>query len=353
MTQKTSRIATVAALLAALAGTAAFAAAVKPTFKGMGVPFYVPISISDDGAKIVGSAFFGPPNFYYTAAEGVVEIGGGCGAGQTSVSGDGNTIVGCTTDENGLWVAAKWTGGTNWQSMGSVPGAVPCDLNLSSIWDVDYTGATAVGLAWLPQQCRAHAGLWDVAAGGPAVDLGSTVPNSASRANAISGNGQIIAGWQDNEVGRTGARWVGGVEEPILTDAGEYVGEVSSVNFDGSVMTGSNIPYGVVNAWVWNDRRGFTVIPTPGPIWTQMVATGSSDDGSIVVGIVRSQNQEKGWVFSKGKVTFLSDYLAKKNLAAGWTIDGVAAISADGKTITGRGTNPDGLIEGYIIENFK
>ena len=28
--------------------------------------------------------------------------------------------------------------------------------------------------------------LWDVAAGGPAVDLGSTVPNAASRANAIS-----------------------------------------------------------------------------------------------------------------------------------------------------------------------
>lgn len=342
------------AAAAALVGTAAIAGAPKTSFTPMGVPFFVPTAISDDGSKVVGSGYFGPPIFYYTAAEGVVPIGGGCTSGVPSISGDGGTIVACTFDENGHEVAAKWLGGTDWQSMGSVPGAVACDAFLSSVWDVDYTGSTAVGLAWLPQQCQAHAGSWDVAAGGPAVDLGSTTPNAASRANTISGNGQIIAGWQDTEFGsRQGARWVGGVEDLVLTEDGDPVGEVAFLNFDGTVMAGSNVPYGTVNAWVWTSRHGFTAIPAPGPVWTQMVATGASEDGSIVIGIGRTQSDQKAWVFTKGRLTFLKDYLAKKNLAAGWTIPGAAAISADGKTIVGWGTNPDGAVEGYVIANFK
>ena len=115
-------------------------------------------------------------------------------------------------DENGNGVSAKWLGGTDWQPQESIPKAVPCDTSLSSACGIDFFGQTLVGLGWLPQVCRAHGAVWDLVNGGPATDLGSLVEGSASRANAISGDGHIIVGWQDSEVGeRSGARWVDGV----------------------------------------------------------------------------------------------------------------------------------------------
>ena len=352
------KIAGVMTLVVALAATAALAGGAKPAFTGLGAPFMVPSGMTADGSKIVGTGYFGAPAFYWTAAEGVVEIGGGCGAGTASISGDGSTIVNCTIDDNGSQVAARWLGDTSWQSLGSVAGAVPCDISLSSSWGIDYSGRTAVGLVWLAQQCRAHAGSWDLVVGGPATDLGSLVERNASRANAISGDGHVIAGWQDGDTGsRQGARWIDGIEEYVLTPAGENVGEVATVNFDGSVMAGSNIPYGTNNAWVWTAQKGFTVITSTGPpaVWT-IFAAAASDDGSVVGGIARDQmGNAKGWIwFAKGgKFVWMSDYIAKNRLAPGWKIAIVGAISADGSVLAGMGLNPSGQVEGWTIRNFK
>lgn len=346
------------------AGAVAFAVAVasnaaaagqKTEFVRFGQTGYTPMSLTADGSKAVGTAYFGAPGFTWTEAAGLVTIGGGCGAGTFSISGDGSTIAGCTIDENGKQVAAKWLGGEDWQSLGSVPGAVSCDASLSATWAVDYFGHTAVGLAWLAQQCRAHAGSWDLVSGGPATDLGSLVPNRATRANGISGDGQVIVGWQDDQFGqRQGAMWVGGVESSVLTPSGDHVGEVAWVNYDGSAMCGSNYPYGSPDAWVWNSRDGFTTINT-GPIFKNNVAgIAASDDASIVIGIARDPlGNAKGWFFSHGKLTWMSEYLAKKNLAAGWTNVLVTAISADGNTIAGYGINTNGQVEGYVIKNFR
>jgi uncharacterized membrane protein len=344
----------VAGLAVAMASTAALAGG-KIEFKNFGQVGFVPMSMTADGSKIVGTAYFGAPGFYYTEAEGLVTIGGGCGAGTFSISGDGSTIAGCTMDENDKQVAAKWLGGEDWLSLGSVPGAVSCDASLSSSWGVDYYGHTAVGLAWLAQQCRAHAGSWDLVGGGPATDLGSLVDNRATRANGISGDGHVIIGWQDDEFGqRQGAKWIDGVESPVLTASGENVGEVQWINFDGTAMCGSSYPYGSSDAWVWNAKGGYTTIST-GPIYkNNVVAIAASDDGSMVIGIGRDpQGTPKGWLFSKGKLTWMSDYLAKKHMAAGWTGTIPTAISADGNTLAGQGINPDGQVEGWVIKNFK
>jgi hypothetical protein len=355
----TLKIAGLLGIVAAVAVTTVLAGGpAKPTFIALDQTYMVPQSISADGSKIAGTAYFGSPAFYWTASEGVVLIGGGCGAGTATVSGDGSTIVNCIIDENGYQVAAKWLGGTDWLSLGSVEGAVPCDRDLSSSWGIDYTGQTAVGLVWLAQLCRAHAGSWDLVNGGPATDLGSLVDGRSSRANAISGDGQTIVGWQDGEFGsRQGAKWVGGVESWVLTPAGEYVGEVAYVNYDGTVMAGSNLPYGTNNAWVYTPKKGFQTIAAPNPvIWAQTAASAASDDGSLVGGLCRDQNgNPKGWIWSaKGeKFTWMADYLAKNRLAAGWTIGAVSAISADGSTLAGLGIDPDGIVRGWVLQNYK
>ena len=351
---RTMTIAAVAILAAAPAVIAAPPG--KPSLTGLGETFLIPMDMSADGSVVVGRGFFGTPTFRYTAAEGVQILDGGCGSGQAAVSGDGTTIVSCIIQEDGAEVAAKWLGGTSWQPLGSVEGAVRCDANLSSAWDVNHDGTTAVGLAWLAQLCRAHAGAWDLRSGPPAIDLGSLVPNSATRANAISGDGRTIAGWQDDEFGqRQGAVWRDGVEEPVLTAGGDHVGEVAFVNFDGTVMAGSNLPYGSPNAWVWSERRGFTAIEPPSQLWSIFVAAASAD-GSLVAGVARTQTGlQKAWIWKAqgGKFLWVADYLAKNGLGAGWEPSAILSISSDGKTLAGWGFNPDGQIEGFLIENLK
>jgi uncharacterized membrane protein len=346
-----------AAFVAALACSVAFAAGpAKMTFTPFGERDLVPIDMTPDGSKIVGAAYFGSPYFTWTRGEGLVFIGGGCGAGQPAISGDGNTIFGTACDENGVGEAARWLGGTDWQLLGSVAGAVNCDFSLSSGWDVNYDGSVGVGLAWLPQICRAHAGSWDLVNGGPATDLGSTVPDRATRANAISGDGRIIAGWQDDELGqRAGARWINGVEEPLLTDAGENVGEVFNINYDGTVMVGISYPYGASEGWVWTLGGGFTPISSGGVVYRTVLPVAVSADGALVAGAVRENNQgdQKAFFFKRGRFTYLTPYLAKKGLAAGWNIKTISTMSADGTKLAGWGINPSGFIEGFVIENFR
>jgi hypothetical protein len=48
----------------------------------------------------------------------------------------------------------------------------------------------------------------------------------------------------------------------------------------------------------------------------------------------------------------MDDYLAKKGLAPGWRIGSLNAISGDGKTLAGYGINPNGDVEGFVLENF-
>jgi uncharacterized membrane protein len=162
-------------------------------------------------------------------------IGDGCFSGLSAISGDGTTVVGCNTDAQGLWNAARWLGGTSWLDLGTVDGGVPCDFFLSGAHGVNQDGSLAVGLVWLPQLCKASAGTWDLINGGPATALPKLFDGPATRANAVNGDGSVIVGWQDQLDGqRTAAKWVNGVEELILTPSGGFNGEAQAVSADGS-----------------------------------------------------------------------------------------------------------------------
>lgn len=77
--------------------------------------------------------------------------------------------------------------GTDWLPMGSEPGGLPCGSGVSSAYDTN--NETAVGLFWRAQLCRAVGGTWDVAAGLAGPPLETTVPNRATRGNAINDDG--------------------------------------------------------------------------------------------------------------------------------------------------------------------
>lgn len=335
--------------------TAASALAAPPKFVRLQKANMIPIDMDSAGATVVGSAYFGEPIFVWSRGSGMQQIGGGCTAGQVSISGDGSTVVGCVVDAvTGVQQAAVWQGGIDWKPLGSTDGAIPCGFDLSSSWGVDDSGSTAVGLVWLEQVCRAHAGAWDLVNGGPATDLGSLFDNSSSRANTISGSGNVIAGWQDDARGqRLGAKWGGPGERLITTGTGQHVGEVARLNYDGSAMTGQSFPYGSDDAWVWTKRGGFQTIST-GVDFPIAIPTCMNESGGLVGGTAREfvTGAQRGWVFSGGQLIWMDEYLASHGLADGWTILSVTAMSADGNTLAGFGLNPANLLEGFVVEGF-
>jgi hypothetical protein len=347
-----SRILLIAGIVAALAVAPAFA---RVDFTPLGVYDAVPFDLSDDGSKVVLTGYFGFPNLYWTADEGVVDLGGGCGAGQIAISGDGSVIVGCAQDENGKGQAGLWLGGQDWKLLGSEPGGVPCDSSLSSPWDVSQDGTRAVGLLWRAQLCRAVAGYWDLATAPPAVSLGTTVPNSASRANTINADGTVIAGWQDDAFGqRSAVKWVNGVQEPILTDAGGYNGEALKMNNGATAIVGVNYNYnGSGLGWIWRADKGMISFGQGGANGQiQTIPTGVSDDGNTVVGFVRGPQATRSFLWTDNKGFQWLDDVLKGQTAAGWQLTFLDAITPDGKILVGYGINPGGQIEAFKI-NLK
>jgi uncharacterized membrane protein len=318
-----------------------------------GGEFVVPVDFSADGSTLMATGYFGSPYLTWTAQDGLTLIGGGCGAGEPSISPDGTTIVGCYTNPEGAGEAAIWQGGESWLGMGTEPGGVPCGSSLSSTYD--NNGVTAVGLFWRAQICRAVGGTWDLASASAGPPLETIVPGSATRGNAITDDGSMIFGWQDDDFGsRLASRWIGGVHE-YLTDGGTLLGEVLGTNSDGSVYWGANYGYdGTGRGWLY--RNGQYEPMGVGAIGRniQSPAIAASEDGSVVIGIYRDFDQfiQWGWIWTARKgFSRLDDYL-KGQVPAGWRDIIGSAISPDGRFIAGYGINPDGAVQAFLID-FK
>jgi uncharacterized membrane protein len=314
--------------------------------------------ISGDGSVVVGSRTpQGGPLFRWTAAEGVVNIGG---FGQLArISRDGRTIVSTAKGPDGVVSAAIWQGGTSWRVLGGLPGQKPLDNKLSTAYSVSGDGSIIVGLLYTSP---AHAFRWDAVNG--MVDLGS-IHGRNSRANWISADGHVIVGWDEDPTQQTGlfydvwrgAIWWSGIESLIHPFG--WIGPAEATNGSGSIIVGRGHPAAPRHAYMytaWNGQvedlgaldRGLT----PGAQRENDTsgAFAVSDDPSIVVG-------ESGltppaafiWTPQEGMVSLL-DYLKERG-ATGldrWWLLGAGSIAPDGKTVAGTGINPDGDVEGWV-----
>jgi len=333
------------ALLALLALAGAVPAFSRTSFTPTGVIDMIPTSMSDDASIVVGTGTSGAPNLYYTEVGGAVIIGDGCFSGLPAISGDGTTVLACHTDEQGLWNAARWLGGTSWLDLGTVAGGIPCDLFLSGAYGVNEDGSLAVGLLYLATLCRANAGTWDLTNGDVTVLPAEFGKTAYTRANAVNADGSVIVGWQDQPTGeRTAAKWVKGVEEVLLTRDGRFNGEAHAVSADGNTIVGGGYALGD-DAWIWQPQIGVRPIFGEG----SLTALDVSDDGTVVVGfssksafICLASSRE-----ARDLITFLKSHGAV--VPDGWLLIAANLISADGNIIYGWGLNPDNLVEMYKV----
>jgi hypothetical protein len=346
-----------------------------PTFTQ--IPYVLPNAVSDDGRKIVG--LYAPSNEspYWIwdrqtfRRTGDVTYIGGRGV-NIALSGNGRvvggTVAGPTVDQGyGPFVqerAALWTRETGWQVIANNnwPG---CDIFHTSVFDLSTDGTTAVGLAF--KDCtHVYAYKWTPRTG---IKLLSRVGDKSARANAVSGDGSVVVGWQDSSdayqyPNRLGSIWQGN-EQMLLrerTSVTDYnrqgnVGEVLAVNSAGNVAVGYEAGPDQNDSYIWSARDGTRNLggdPIPACFFSwsegtdvcrkrQTVAYSISDDARVIAGETRYGDFMEGVFVVDGAIFTpklgwmqLSRFLQAQGVleATNWVFLG-AKISADGRTLIG------------------
>jgi photosystem II stability/assembly factor-like uncharacterized protein len=247
-----------------------------------------------------------------------------------------------------------------WTVLGSFDMSV--DGSLSSGYNISADGSTVVGSAYVEPTpgepgIAVHATAWTAADG--LVDLGSlyTDINRSTRANAVSGDGNVIVGWQDfngpwkSAVWRKDANGDWLPNEYLLidpngdpTDEFNQLGECSAISEDGNWIGGRGDYANNGEPWIWSEATGYISLGTLAPGSSGNV-TGINHDGSIVIGYFQigpwDPNVPFIWTASSGLQefnSFVSDTL-------GYTMDAGPiwvpnAISFNGEYITGWGYDP-------------
>lgn len=305
-------------------------------------------AVSDNGIAV--GSFLNSDNEYFSWEIGVggkVNIGGAVAGngvgGQPSISNDGMRIGGTEFNSASGFNEMSYydTASGTWTSVGGIGSS--SGTSISSGWGISGDGQTLVGLGWV-NAGEAHGISWN---GGAAVDLGTTVTNRSTRANAANFDGTVIGGWQDDTTGfRQGAVWVNGDQELIFNLAGQQVDEVSAISEDGQYASGLFIAgFGQTADTYRYDINSGTVIDIENTLGTsRMAGAAINADGSLIGGgmwNVGPATLGDAFLWEEGVGTMsVEDYLTA-NGVGGWDsnfeFSFVTGISSDGQWIVGWG----------------
>ncbi len=292
-------------------------------------------SVSNNGQYLCGSNYPSPP-FLWSESTGRIELGNVSGEGY-SVSNNG-IVVGRFLDSNltvggepvlraGYWANDQWNG------FEGIPGVPPLDgQSFTHAYGINSEGNKAVGMVW-HENWRVEACYWSIPDTG--IGLLGQAGGFNSRANVLSNNGEIIAGW-DGESGGPDRRafywdplphFMGGFDPSYL------VGECRGINSDGSVIVG-----GSVWPFVWTQASGMQQVVADSSLYWSGEALGVSDNG-IIVGYVdpggfayQAFIKKPGW----SDILYLQDFITDSlgiTSYSDWYFAFADAISADDNRI--------------------
>ena len=290
--------------------------------------------VSKDGNYVCGNDFTTP--FIWSEATGRIPIGNLEGE-SFSVSNNG-IVVGRFIDSSLIVggspvLRAGYFANNKWWGFEGIPGVPPLDgQSFTHSYGINSEGNKAVGMVW-HANWRVEACYWSIPDTGIGL-LGQT-GDFNSRANAISNDGSIIAGWDGISAGpdRRAFYWdpaphfMGGFDPTYL------VGESRGMNSDGSVIVG-----GSVWPFIWTAATGMQHIVADSSLYFNGEAIGISDNG-IIVGFVRFSVQnyqafikKPGW----NDIILMEDYILDSlgiTGYQGWYFPFGQGISADGNRI--------------------
>lgn len=392
-------LSSVVALSAALvAGSLSALPAQAASFIGLGFlssdfPYSEAYGVSADGNVVFGLSYNGSADeaFRWTQADGMSGLGFLTPGDPNNhsvaygASADGSVIVGEShaSDGGGGGLlgdqAFRWTQATGMQGLGYL--AVG-EAHYSVANGVSGDGGIVVGFASVPTEPpgdplypHEEAFRWTQADG--MISLGDLTGGDVySGAYAISDNGNVIVGFGTSDLGYEAFRWEKGsmiglgdlVAEADLAPGALYDSAAYGVNADGSVIVGYGAnASGNAEAFRWEAGNMIGLggaFDEFGNGFVLSEAYGVSADGSVIVGngLYQYFDEATGnylfnseaflWTESLGMVRLKNHLVDNYGLGSaleGWDMEGMGGISADGLTISGYGTNPDGNIEAWQV----
>jgi len=318
------------------------------------------------------------------------------------ISPDGTTVVGYSYYSSSIYSEAfVWRGGTM-TPLGflvpSCPNPNPSYLSCNSAAAGVSAQGVIVGTGFAPATNGVPQDQPDeafISSGGSMTGLGylfTSYPNEESQAFAIVGQSGLAVGSS-----ASGANQGVNITEAVMFQNGAPVGlgflatgnnefsEARGVSPNGQVIVGDSINSdGIYQPFTW---QGGTMTALTSPYVESAYALGVSASGSVVVGYVGSYSQGVRWVNGTpsllpgtsaifgvsangnvavgysipisipvavrwtpalGSQTIQSVLTAAGVSDSGWTLTDAFAVSADGTTITGIGTDPNGHTQAWI-----
>ena len=329
----------------------------QPSFQGLGDlaggDFHsIATDVSADGRVAVGVSLVASNEVEaFRWQDGVKTPLAGLGVARyaEAVSADGSVIVGWYWHPNGESEGFRWEG----DSMVSLGGWNP--------EDVSADGSIIVGNGTGGNAYRAF--LWNEGASSELTGLGGcSGAGGYSFAYAVTPDGANVAGVSETSTSDgcpyMTTIWHNGTPVGLgyLSDGtsnpGSYAYGISS---DGTTLVGtSNLDNGqTVVAVVWRDGLLTALDMLGGPpgavnSWAYDV----SADGRVIVGYRYGtsfpEDEATVWFDNSGPQSIKSQLELDGLDLTGWQLERAHAVSADGRTIVGYGTNPDGKIEAWI-----
>ncbi|MCP4611921.1 MAG: hypothetical protein GY845_24735 [Planctomycetes bacterium] len=337
----------------------------QSTFRGLGdLPggnFYSEAwGVSADGSIVIGlsESSSGTEAFQCTAAgiaagDGLGDLPGGDFYSRArGVSGDGSIVIGeSKSGASEPWEAFRWTSLTGMQGMGDLLDGWFDSVALA----ISADGSVIVGQGTVVNykyECFRTTG----SVIQPSDGLGE-LPGGAiySSGLGVSQDGSVVVGRSASTAGFEAFRWTesGGMQPlGVLPGAIAHSSKAFGVSADGSVVVGGSQgptdPSYEAFRWENGVMAGLGDLPG-GRHWSTAKAV--SADGAIVVGHGENDTASLAFIWDADngirnlKSVLENDYGLD---LTGWILKDATAISADGTTIVGYGTNADGNREGWI-----
>jgi uncharacterized membrane protein len=287
------------------------------------------LKVSADGTLVSGSANGG--GFTWTSGGGVTLIGG---SNDSVGSSDDGTVLGGTMPSGGFSGPGRWTSGSGWVDFPTL-GVTGCP-DFGSAYDISADGSTVVGLGW--NGCSALAFKWDTVGG--IVALPQT--GSSARANGISGDGQVIGGWQQF-ANRSPCIWLANGNEILLNTSAS--GEIHGLNSDGSLAVGEMNGQSIF----WSAANGVTNLGNLPGFFGNSGAYAVSEGGLVAGGgagfaspFDPTTASATIWAPDTGVLRGLREVLEEQGafVPAEFTLQFLMGISADGSVIAGQAAGP-------------
>ena len=129
-----------------------------------------------------------------------------------------------------------------------------------------------------------------------------------------------------------------------------FFSQANDTSGDGSAIVGRGNGTKGSEAYIWTRSNGMIGLGDLPGGRSLSVALGASPDARVVDGVRESATglEAYRWDISNGLLNLKELLIAQGVDLGGWTLNSATGISADGRTIVGKGTNPAGLAEAFM-----